>query len=152
MELSSSAFKSGQTIPQRYTCEGADVSPPLNWHGTPSETQALVLICDDPDAPRRPFAHWVLYDLPATVTQLEEDVPRDARLAWGGVQGRNSSGKVGYVGPCPPRGPAHHYYFRLYALDEALGLSAGATREQVVDRMEGHILGRAELLGLVARS
>jgi Raf kinase inhibitor-like YbhB/YbcL family protein len=118
----------------------------------PSETEAFVLLCDDPDAPRGPFTHWVLYDVPGDVTQLDEGVPQENRLAWGGVQGRNSSGDVGYTGPCPPQGPAHHYYFRLYALDEALGLPTGAARQQVLDRIEGHILDSTEPLGLYARS
>ena len=152
MKLTSDAFASGESIPAKYTCDGAGVSPPLRWQQVPSEAEAFVLICDDPDAPRSPFTHWVLYDIPADVTQLEEGVPNNNRLTWGGVQGRNSSGDVGYTGPCPPQGAAHHYYFRLYALDEALGLSAGAARQQVLDRIEGHILDNTELLGLYARS
>jgi Raf kinase inhibitor-like YbhB/YbcL family protein len=83
---------------------------------------------------------------------LAEGVPNDSRFTWGGVQGRNSSGDIGYTGPCPSQGPAHHYYFRLYALDEALGLPAGAARQQVLDRIDGHVLGNTELLGLYARS
>jgi Raf kinase inhibitor-like YbhB/YbcL family protein len=152
MELVSDAFASGESILQDYTCDGANLSPPLTWRQVPSEVEAFVLICDDPDAPRGPFSHWVLYDIPADVRQLEEGVPNESQLNWGGVQGRNSSGDVGYTGPCPPQGAPHHYYFRLYALDEKLGLSAGAARQQVLDRMEGHILDNTELLGLYARS
>jgi Raf kinase inhibitor-like YbhB/YbcL family protein len=152
MELSSGAFGSGEGIPRSYTCDGENVSPPLRWRLVPDEARTLVLICDDPDAPEDPFAHWVLYDLPADVSGLEEDVPRAGRLSLGGVQGRNSSGGIGYSGPCPPRGPAHHYYFRLYALDQALSLPAGATRQQVLDRIGGHVLDNTELMGFYARS
>jgi Raf kinase inhibitor-like YbhB/YbcL family protein len=152
MELVSSVFGSGNSTPRKYTCDGDNISPPLSWRFVPDEAQALVLICDDPDAPEDPFVHWVLYGLPVDIRRLEENVPRDGRLASGGVQGRNSSGKIGYTGPCPPREPAHQYYFRLYALDEALNLSAGATRQQLLDRIEGHVLDSTELLGLYAHS
>jgi Raf kinase inhibitor-like YbhB/YbcL family protein len=151
MELRSAAFDSGNNIPRKYTCDGDNISPPLNWRSVPDETEVFVLICDDPDAPRGPFVHWILYDLPADIRRLEKDVPQDGQLASGGVQGRNSSGKIGYTGPCPPQGPAHHYHFRLYALDKALGLSTGATRQQVLDRIEGHVLDSTELLGLYGR-
>lgn len=152
MELVSGAFDSGDSIPRKYSCDGDNVSPPLSWRFVPDEAQALVLICDDPDAPEDPFVHWILYDLPVDIRRLEEGVPRKDRLASGGVQGRNSSGKIGYSGPCPPREPAHHYYFRLHALDQALNLPPGATRQQVLNRIEGHVLDSAELLGLYARA
>jgi Raf kinase inhibitor-like YbhB/YbcL family protein len=151
IELTSNAFDAGETIPVRYTCDGDDISPPLHWRTIPDEAQSLVLICDDPDSSNGPWAHWVLYDIPPELVELPEGVPRGGRLSWGGTQGRNTSGDVGYGGPCPPRGPAHHYYFRLYALDEPLDLPPGATRQQVIDRMQGHILDRTELMGLYAR-
>ena len=143
MELVSGAFDSGDSIPRKYTCDGDNISPPLSWRFVPDEANALVLVCDDPDAPEGPFVHWVLYDLPVDIRRLEEDVPRKDRLASGGVQGRNGSGKIGYSGPCPPRGSAHHYYFRLYALDQSLNLPPGATRQQVLNRIEGHVLDNA---------
>ena len=152
MELVSGAFDSGDSIPRKYTCDGDNISPPLSWRFVPDEANALVLICDDPDAPEGPFVHWVLYDLPMDIRRLEEDVPRKDRLASGGVQGCNGSGKIGYSGPCPPRGSAHHYYFRLYALDQALNLPPGATRQQVLNRIEGHVLDNARLLGLYGRA
>ncbi|MFN2231826.1 MAG: YbhB/YbcL family Raf kinase inhibitor-like protein [Anaerolineae bacterium] len=152
MELVSGAFDSGDSIPRKYTCDGDNISPPLSWRFVPDEANALVLVCDDPDAPEGPFVHWVLYDLPVDIRRLEEDVPRKDRLASGGVQGRNGSGKIGYSGPCPPRGSAHHYYFRLYALDQALNLPPGATRQQVLNRIEGHVLDNARLLGLYGRA
>ncbi|MFN2130282.1 MAG: YbhB/YbcL family Raf kinase inhibitor-like protein [Anaerolineae bacterium] len=152
MELVSGAFDSGDSIPRKYTCDGDNISPPLSWRFVPDEANALVLVCDDPDAPEGPFVHWVLYDLPVDIRRLEEDVPRKDRLASGGVQGRNGSGKIGYSGPCPPRGSAHHYYFRLYALDQSLNLPPGATRQQVLNRIEGHVLDNARLLGLYGRA
>jgi Raf kinase inhibitor-like YbhB/YbcL family protein len=153
LELTSAAFEAGGRIPARYTCEGEDVSPPLAWRGVPREARSLVLICDDPDSSNGPWSHWVLYDIPADKDGLEENVSTGVRLSWGGVQGRNDFGNSGYGGPCPsPPGATHHYYFRLYALDETLGLPPGATRQQVLERIEAHILGRTELMGLFARS
>jgi Raf kinase inhibitor-like YbhB/YbcL family protein len=153
LELTSAAFELGETIPSQYTCEGKDVSPPLAWRGVPRRAQSLVLVCDDPDSRNGPWSHWVLYDIPADRDGLEENVPPDGHLSWGGVQGRNDFGNPGCGGPCPsPPGSAHHYYFRLYALDEALRLPPGATRQQVLDRIRGHILDQTELMGLYARS
>mgnify|MGYP006302997365 CR=1 FL=1 len=151
-KLTSTAFDAGESIPLKHTCEGQDVSPPLAWEGAPSEAEELVLICDDPDAPNGTWSHWVLYHIPAGQSSLPEGVPAMAELPWGGVQGRNNFGNIGYGGPCPPRGSTHRYYFRLYALDQALDMPSGATRQQVLDRMEGHILGKTELMGRFTRS
>ena len=153
LELTSTAFKAGERIPSRYTCEGEDVSPPLAWRGVPAGAQSLVLICDDPDSSNGPWSHWVLYHIPADKKDLEEDVSPDARLPWGGAQGRNDFGNSGYGGHCPsPPGSTHHYYFRLYALDEDLGLPPGATRQQMLDRIKGHVLDETELMGIYSRS
>lgn len=153
LELTSTAFGAGESIPIRYTCDGEDVSPPLAWRGVPPGAQSLVLICDDPDSRNGPWSHWVLYDIPADKGGLQEDVPPDARLPWGGAQGRNDFGNSGYGGPCPsPPGATHHYYFRLYALDEVLNLPPGAARQRVLDRIKGHILNRTELMGTYTRS
>lgn len=149
--LKSNAFEAGETIPTRYTCDGEDVSPPLEWTDPPEETVAFALICDDPDAPRGTWTHWVLYNIPADFRLLREGVPTTERLNWGGIQGRNDFGQIGYGGPCPPRGPAHRYYFRLFALDEQIDLPAGATRQEVLRRIHGHILAEAELMGRYAR-
>lgn len=152
LELTSTAFNSGQTIPAPHTCEGVNISPPLAWRGVPEEAQSLVLICDDPDAPRGTFTHWVLYDMPARLRQLPEGICTEDRPAIGGTHGRNDFGHNQYEGPCPPRGdPAHHYYFRLYALEETLDLPPGASRAQVLDRIQGHVLDQTELIGLFAR-
>jgi Raf kinase inhibitor-like YbhB/YbcL family protein len=143
--LTSKGFKQGDMIPSKYTCDGKDVSPPLSWGIVPDGTKTLTLIVDDPDAPGGIFTHWVLFNLPATVTNLPEGVPRLDRLDGGGIQGKNDFGGKGYNGPCPPK--RHTYRFILYALDTELTLKPGATRENVLKAMEGHILARAELDG-----
>ena len=128
--VSSSAFAAGQPIPKKYTADGADVSPPLNWSDLPSGTRELALVCDDPDAPRaEPWVHWVIYRIPADQTGLPEHVAPDARLESppGALQGSNSwtAGRtVGYRGPAPPPGKVHHYRFHLYALDAPLDVEA----------------------------
>lgn len=153
IELTSTAFDSGETIPTQYTCDGENVSPPLSWQDVPEESESLVLICDDPDAPQGAFAHWVLYDLPARLRRLPEGVAAQDRPEVGGKHGRNDFGRNHYEGPCPPQGdPAHHYYFRLYALDTTLDLPPGAARAQVIDMMQGHVLEQTEMIGLFARS
>ena len=151
--LSSPAFKEGATIPGKYTCDGADVSPSLSWSGAPPGTVTFALIADDPDAPAGTWVHWVLYDLPAATTQLAENVERsDAPASLGGArQGRTDFRRPGYGGPCPPPGPAHRYFFKLYALDAPLKLQAGATKWDVEAAMQGHVLGTAQLMGTYAR-
>lgn len=128
----------------QYTCDGEDVSPPLQWSGVPPEAARLALIVDDPDAPAGTWVHWVLFDMPADLRELPEG-------GEAGVQGQTSFGQVGYGGPCPPGGSEHRYFFRLYALDQALGLPEGASRAEVDAAMEGHILAQAELMGLYGR-
>lgn len=149
-ELTSTAFAHGEAIPRQYSCDGEDISPPLSWGDPPEGTQSLALIMDDPDAPAGVWVHWVLYNLPAGSGGLPEAVPTDAQLADGSRQGKSSWGRMGYGGPCPPSG-THRYFFRLYALDTALDLAAGASKEQLLQAMEGHVLAQAELMGLYAR-
>jgi len=145
-ELSSTAFKAGEPIPTRHSCKGEDVSPPLAWSGAPKATRSFALICDDPDAPLATWIHWVYYDIPASVYALPEAIGPAEKPSPGGTSGKNSFRKAGYGGPCPPFG-THRYFFRLYALDTVLGLKAGATKKELVKAMNGHILGRAELMG-----
>lgn len=147
MKLESSAFSANSMIPPRYTCDGEDVSPELRWDEPPTGSQSLVLIVDDPDAPGGTFIHWVVYDLPPETRQLPEAV--DAEQGEG-VQGNTSFDQLGYGGPCPPDG-THRYFFKLYALDQPLGLALGATKNEVVAAMEGHILDTAELIGRYSR-
>src|SRR5581483_1365101 len=149
--LQSSSFSNGSSIPKKFTCEGSDISPPLQWSDPPAGTESFALIADDPDAPAGTWTHWVVYDLPANLRQLPEAVPRQTTTPGGGSQGINDFGKTGYGGPCPPPGNPHRYYFRLYALKKKLELKPGATRQQVVTAMQNHILAQAELMGTYQR-
>lgn len=149
--LQSPAFANGAQIPRQYTCDGADQSPPLQWSDVPVGTRSLALIVEDPDAPRGTFVHWVLYNLPPEPTALPAAVPHQSDLPSGARQGRNDFRRVGYGGPCPPRGPAHRYYFHLYALNAPVNLTAGATASELRSAMQGHVLGEAELLGTYGR-
>jgi len=152
MKLESSAFREGQPIPQQYSRDGADTSPPLSWSGVPPGTRSLALICDDPDAPRGTWVHWVYYDLPPSVTSLPPGVRKAERPSSGGVQGRNDYKETGWGGPGPPKGHGvHHYNFRLSALDRELGLSPGATKAEVESAMQGHVLAEAKLTGTYRR-
>lgn len=147
--LESTAFRAGEAIPTRYTCDGEDVSPALHWRDAPANTRSFALVVDDPDAPGRTFAHWVLFDIQAGVSDLPEGLRADDI----GKAGRNDFGKTGYGGPCPPvgRGP-HRYFFTLYALDtDSLGLSRGASRSQVEQALLGHAIGQTRLMGQYER-
>ena len=151
IELSSTAFQPGATIPQQYTGDGADRSPPLRWSETPSGTTSLAVICDDPDAPRGTWVHWVLFNLPAPTRALEEGMPPTATLDNGATQGRNDFGNTGYGGPAPPPGRPHRYVFTLYALDVAVDLSPGVTKAQLLGAMKGHVLAEGQLVGTYGR-
>jgi Raf kinase inhibitor-like YbhB/YbcL family protein len=150
MKLTSSAFSEGEMIPTRYTCDGADVSPPLAWGDAPAGTKALALICDDPDAPAGTWVHWVLINLPASTSGLPEGVSREKSPPTGGINGTTSGRRIGYNGPCPPSG-THRYYFKLYALDGPLALTNSATAKDVQAAMKGHILAEAQLMGRYKR-
>ncbi len=151
--LTSPAFAEGEKIPSKFTCDGNDISPELRWTDPPTKTVELALICEDPDAPRGTWVHWVLFNLPADRRSLPEAVPKIGivEILGGAKQGRNSGGSLGYQGPCPPQGPAHHYHFRLYALDAPAKLDPGATRAELDKAMQGHILSETELVGLYSR-
>lgn len=150
IRLTSTAFAEGGIIPRKYTCDGADVSPPLAWDNVPDGTKSFALICDDPDAPMGTWVHWVLFNLPADVRSLPEAVPPDKELSNGARQGTNDFRKIGYGGPCPPRG-THRYYFKLYALDTTLDLPAGSSKAQLLKAMEGHVLAEGQLMGKYGR-
>jgi Raf kinase inhibitor-like YbhB/YbcL family protein len=151
MDLTSSAFDAGGTIPARYTCDGENGSPALEWSSVPPEAQSLLLIVDDPDSANGPWSHWVLYNIPPEQGGLSEGIQHGGQLSWGAVQGRNDFGDAGYGGPCPGHGATHRYYFRLYALGEKLDLSPGATRAQVMDRIHGQVLDSTELMARYTR-
>jgi Raf kinase inhibitor-like YbhB/YbcL family protein len=152
LELTSDAFVNGQSIPVKYACTGRNISPALAWDEPPAGAQSFALIVDDPDAPMGTWVHWVLFNIPADARSLPEDLP----VAGKNVDpnaiyvGRNSSGRIGYDGPCPPSG-THRYYFKLYALDTLISLLPGATKEQVLKEMDGHILARGELMGTFSK-
>ena len=146
IQMSSNAFADGASIPKGHTCDGADVSPPLAWSAMPSGVQSLALVVDDPDAPRGTWAHWVVYGLSAELRNLPQDASGISAIG-----GTNDFGNIEYGGPCPPSGPAHRYYFTLYALDSALDLKQGATRSQLLNAMEGKIIAQGTLMGTYQR-
>ncbi|TAM82265.1 MAG: YbhB/YbcL family Raf kinase inhibitor-like protein [Acidobacteria bacterium] len=149
--IESAAFKEGAFIPSRFSCQGENISPPLKWTDPPSGSRSFALIVDDPDAPGGTWTHWVVFNLRGQTRALDENTPKQGELPNGGLQGLTSFGNVGYGGPCPPPGKAHHYFFRLYALDTVLSLQPGAPREDVLAALKGHTLGRAQLTGLFKR-
>ena len=151
LTIKTPAFDPGQSIPKRYTGEGEDVSPRLEWSEPPSGTRSMALICEDPDAPVGIWVHWVLFNLPAATRSLDEGTPKDRELKNGARHGNNDWKQTGYRGPMPPPGKPHRYYFRVYALDKTLDLAAGATRQQVLDAMKGHILAQGEVMGTYHR-
>jgi Raf kinase inhibitor-like YbhB/YbcL family protein len=150
IQLISSAFEDGNPIPAQYTCQGKNISPPLAWSSPPAGTKSFALILDDPDAPRGTWVHWVVYNLPADTIGLPEAVKADSVLPGNALQGRNDYKRNDYSGPCPPSG-THRYYFKIYALDTALDLKAGATKDDVLRAMEGHVLAHGQLMGTVKK-
>jgi len=148
--ITSTAFTEGSMIPQDYTCDGEDISPPLAWSGVPDGTKSLALICDDPDAPMGTWVHWVLFNIPAYIMELPSKIPPEKIIQNGAKHGINDFRKFGYGGPCPPGG-THRYYFKLYALDTEINVEAGITKAQLLKTMEGHILAEGQLMGRYAR-
>lgn len=151
IQLTSAAFSHGSVIPRVHTCDGEDTSPPLAWTGGPVERRSLALVCDDPDAPRGTWVHWVLYNLPGQTVELAQGVPSVPELPSGARQGRNDSGEIGYSGPCPPPGKPHRYYFRLYALDIMLTLPHGVSKGELERAMANHVVGQGTLMGTYQR-
>jgi Raf kinase inhibitor-like YbhB/YbcL family protein len=165
IQVRSSAFTEGGMIPQTFSCDSADTSPPLEWSGAPPSAHSLVLIVDDPDAPMGTWSHWVVFNLPPEANALKQGVPAQETIPPGfvegpdtsaehtlaAIQGQNDFGKHGYSGPCPPAG-THRYFFRLYALDIGLHLDSKATRADVLKEIGGHVLAEGRLFGKYARS
>ena len=151
MVLTSDAFAQGEAIPMKYACDGDNVSPPLAWSDIPASARSLALIVDDPDAPSKTWVHWVIYAIAPASDGLPEAVPATEETADGARQSVNDFRKIGYGGPCPPKGSTHQYFFRLSALDAEPSLPPGATKQQTLDAMEGHIVARAELIGTYSR-
>jgi Raf kinase inhibitor-like YbhB/YbcL family protein/uncharacterized protein (TIGR00297 family) len=149
--LSSSSFEEGELIPARYTCDGENHSPALAWRDLPSGTRSLAVIAEDPDAPGGTYTHWVLYNLPPSLPGLPEGLAKTVALSGFGTQGENSFRHTGYDGPCPPAGPAHRYYFRVYALDSGPTLPAGMSAADLRKAIQGHVLAEAEWVGRYGR-
>lgn len=150
--LNSSAFENDGFIPEKYTCDGEDISPELSWDGAPEGTESYTMIVDDPDAPGRIFTHWVLYNLPATMNGLEEGMSAFEIIKTGASQGKNDVGSVGYTGPCPPPGKPHRYRFHLYALDTVLDVPGGVSKGAVLGALKGHVLAENEIIGKYQRA
>ena len=150
IKITSPAFKSGAFIPKMYTCDDVNISPPLEWMGVPEGAKSLALICDDPDAPMGTWVHWVIYNIPSSLNKLSENIPNNKVFENGALQGTNDFHKIGYGGPCPPRG-THRYFFKIYALDTELDLGGGATKEVLLNNMKGHVLAEGELVGKYSR-
>jgi hypothetical protein len=150
IRLTSKSFADGDMIPIRFTCNGEDVSPPLEWSGVPPNARSLALVMDDPDAPMGTWVHWVLYNIPPGTSSLAEGIPT-GETTLVGTQGKNDSRRSGYSGPCPPRGMAHRYYFKLYALDSDLKLPPGLRKSDLEKAIQGHILAQGQLIGRYAR-
>jgi Raf kinase inhibitor-like YbhB/YbcL family protein len=150
IKIISTAFKEGQPIPRPYTCDGVNISPPLEWTGVPKQAKTIAIIADDPDAPSGTWVHWVLYNVPAENIGLVENVPATDSLKAGGYQGKTDFGKVGYGGPCPPSG-THRYFFKIYAVDSELPLKAGATKADLEKAMQDHVVAQGQLMGTYSR-
>ncbi len=151
LELYSRDVIEGEPVADRFTCTGENVSPYLEWKNVPPQTQSFVLICDDPDAPTGTWVHWVLYNIPAVVRNLDEGIPAAEVLDDASRQGVNDFQRFGYGGPCPPPGKTHRYIFTLYALDAFLPLGGRVRKEQVIAAMQPHMLGKATLVGTYKR-
>ncbi|MBI4746358.1 MAG: YbhB/YbcL family Raf kinase inhibitor-like protein [Deltaproteobacteria bacterium] len=150
INVGSAAFTEGGMIPKQYTCDGADISPPLSWSTVPEGTKSITIVADDPDAPAGTWVHWIVYNLPPDLKGLPENVPAKETLANGGMQGMTDFRRIGYGGPCPPSG-THRYFFKVYALDKILDLYPGAIKKRLLNAMEGHILAEGELIGKYRR-
>jgi len=150
MRVRSSAFTDGGMIPERYTCDGEGISPPIAWEHVSDNIRSFALICEDPDAPMGTFTHWVVYDLPPDVSELPENVPNKDHLPNGGVHGINSLHKIGYFGPCPPSG-THRYFFKVYALDKKLDIRPGADKDHLMEAMKRHVVAQGQIMGKYQR-
>jgi Raf kinase inhibitor-like YbhB/YbcL family protein len=147
LKVCSPSFNEGEMIPSKFTCDGQNISPPISWEGLPEGTKSLALICDDPDAPSGDFVHWVVFNIPADTDGFEEN----AKASGIADLGMTDYGRPGYRGPCPPSG-SHHYHFKVYALDKTLEADPNIDKYGLLDKMEGHILAKGELVGLYKRS
>ena len=151
MILSTTSFEPGGFIPEKYTCDGVDISPQLSWSGAPAGTETYVIIVDDPDAPGGTFTHWVIFNIPANRTMLPEGVPAEKIVKKACSQAMNDFRMVGYGGPCPPVGKPHHYHFKLFALKKSLDVPSLMPRKAIEAAMRGYVLEQTEIVGLYQR-
>lgn len=152
IKIKSNVFHEGGTIPSKYSCEGENISPELHWNEVSKEVKSYAIILDDPDAPGGDFVHWIIFNIPGDMKELHENVTPSRNIPDEVMVGTNSFGRIGYRGPCPPSGKAHHYYFRIYALDSILHhVESGSTKEQLTKAMDGHIIAKGELMGIYKR-
>jgi Raf kinase inhibitor-like YbhB/YbcL family protein len=148
MKIFSNSFKNNEYIPKKFTCEGLDVSPHLQWENVPDGTKSYVLIVDDPDAPVGIWVHWVVYNIPANIKSFTENINfKNTQIK----QGLNDFGKLNYGGPCPPRGKPHRYFFKIYAVDIPTDFKEGLTKNEIINKISSHIIDEAELIGLFKR-
>ena len=150
LKLECAAFGDGEEIPGKYTCDGENISPALSWSGVPKNTNSLALIFEDPDAPKKIWAHWILYNIPKDLRAIDEHISETAILLSGAIHGINDFGKFGYGGPCPPE-EKHRYFLKLYALDELMRFKPGFKRNELLEAMEGHIIEEAQVMGVYQR-
>ncbi|MGA7722501.1 MAG: YbhB/YbcL family Raf kinase inhibitor-like protein [Ignavibacteriaceae bacterium] len=152
IKLFSSAFKQGNFIPAKFSCEGANISPQLHWSNAPKDVKSFAIIVDDPDAPGGDFVHWVIYNIPGNLNELHEDVTPSRNIPDEVKLGTNGFGRISYGGPCPPAGKPHRYFFKIYALDTVLHhLESGATKQELLSAMNNHILAEGHLMGKYQR-
>ena len=150
LEVKSQAFGYAKSMSDKYSCDGADISPPLEWKNAPAGTKTFAVICETPDAPAGNWVQWLIYDIPADVTQLPQSVTKKEKLENGARQGKNDFDQIGYAGPCLPAGE-HRFFFRVYALDGPSNLKAGATKDELLQAMKGHVLAEGAWMGVYAR-
>lgn len=150
INIESDAFVEGGNIPEKYTCDGINISPPLKWNTIPEHTISFAIICEDPDAPRGIYTHWIIYNIPPNIMELPENVEKKENLENGIIQGLNDSGFPGYGGPCPP-GEEHRYFFRIYALDKTLNLTPPVKRDDFLKALNENILDEGQLMGKYRR-
>lgn len=151
IKVTSTAFKEGDMIPSKYTCDNTNISPQIAWANYPKQTESFVLISDDPDAPVGTWVHWVVYNIPPKINELKENFKKDSMSPEGIMQGTTDFRKIGYGGPCPPSG-THRYYFKIYALDIILNVKPGLTKKEILEKMEGHVIGEGQLMGKYKRN
>ncbi len=152
MKLTIKDFEEGAEIPKKFTCDSEDYSPELSWSGVPTGTKSLAIIVDDPDAPVGNFVHWVIYNIPIEINNLAENYPRVSRMSNGIMQGKNDFGRIGYNGPCPPRGHGfHRYYFTLYATEVNTITKEGLTKNELMKIIEGKIISKDTRMGRYKR-